>query len=59
MKTIQLDDEVHKRVKLYCGKYGLKINKWIESILITILNQDDELEKELPSIFNKLIKESK
>jgi len=59
MKTIQIDDVVHARAKAYCDKFNMKLNRWVESILITVLDQDDRLERELPAILENMMKKDK
>ena len=43
LKNLKISDELHKEIKIYCAKEGLKINQWVEKILkekINILNEE-------------------
>lgn len=34
MKTLKISDELHKELKLYCVEHSLKLNNYIEKVLI-------------------------
>lgn len=33
MKTLKISDELHRDIKIFCDKEGLKLNKWVEKQL--------------------------
>jgi predicted HicB family RNase H-like nuclease len=33
LKNLKISEELHKEIKIYCAKEGLKINTWVEKIL--------------------------
>lgn len=57
MKTFKLNDELHKKIKIYCAENEIKIGDWIEKILqieITKVEKKNEktnsMEKKLPTM---------
>lgn len=37
-KTVKISPELHKELKVYCAKEGLKLNQWIEKQLKEKIN---------------------
>lgn len=33
IKTVNISDKLHKKIKVYCAENDLKINNWIEEVL--------------------------
>ena len=33
LKNLKVSEELHKKIKIYCAKEGLKINEWVEKTL--------------------------
>lgn len=38
-KTVKLSPELHKKIKEYCDREGLKLNVWIERQLMKIIDE--------------------
>lgn len=34
MKTLKITEETHLKLKIYCAKNKLKINEWVEKLII-------------------------
>ena len=43
-KTLKINPELHKKLKIYCNKNGLKLNIWIEKQLEKIITNINEKE---------------
>jgi len=41
-KTINITEELHQKIKIYCAKNKFKINEWIEKELNKIINDNNE-----------------
>jgi hypothetical protein len=41
MKTLKITEEIHKKIKIFCAKNGLKMNDWVEKELEKILKGYD------------------
>jgi hypothetical protein len=40
-KSVQINEEIHNKLKIFCGKKALKISRFIEDIIIRELNNYD------------------
>lgn len=38
-KTVKISVELHKELKIYCVQNSLKLNNWIEEVLIEKINE--------------------
>ena len=38
-KSIKIDEELHTKIKIYCAKNKIKMNKWIEEELDRIIEK--------------------
>ena len=34
MKTLKISEETHTKLKIYCAKNKLKINEWVEKLIL-------------------------
>jgi len=42
LKNLKISDDLHKEIKIYCAKEGLKINQWVEKQLQEKINKINE-----------------
>lgn len=42
LKTIRISKIIHDKLKKFCEKNNLKINKWIESKILEIINKEEK-----------------
>lgn len=42
LKSIHIDEKIHKKIKEFCDKRNLKINKWIETKILEIINNEEK-----------------
>jgi len=42
MKTLKISDETHRELKIYCAKNNLKINEYVEKLILSTINEEDE-----------------
>ena len=47
MKTIKIEEDAYKILKLYCVKNNIKISKWAQNILINEVKNEKRVEKKL------------
>jgi len=46
-KTLKINPEIHKKLKIYCEKNGLKLNIWAERELLKIISRINEKEVDI------------
>lgn len=56
VKTIQIGDELHKRIKSFCDIHKLKLNGWIEWQLLRIMSDKEKEEQDFPILLDKFFK---
>jgi predicted HicB family RNase H-like nuclease len=42
MKTLKITEETHKMLKLFCVKNDLKMNDWVEQLIITNIEDEED-----------------
>lgn len=45
MKNLKIDDATHTRLKVFCAKRKLRINAWVNELIISELNTQDGNQK--------------
>jgi len=39
IKTLKISTKLHKELKIYCAQNSLKLNNWVEEVLLQKLNE--------------------
>lgn len=42
IKTLKVSEDTHYKLKLFCAKNKLKINEWIEKLIVEAINKKYE-----------------
>lgn len=43
-KAVQIDEPIHTQLKQYCDDNGLKLQKWVEKLIINEINEKRNLQ---------------
>lgn len=38
-KTLKISEDTHTQLKIYCAKNKLKMNEWVENLILKTLNK--------------------
>ena len=44
-KSILLNEDIHKRIKIYCAEKGCQMKKWVEEQLVKSMEKGDEIQE--------------
>lgn len=40
MKTLKITEETHTKLKVYCAKNKLKLNEWVDKMIIEMIKNE-------------------
>jgi len=42
LKNIKIDEEIHNQLKVFCAERGLKVGKFVETIILSSIDKGDQ-----------------